>query len=724
MQSLDDSNIDPNLEKGIPDGELDQNNNEIKYSITKNSSNTSYPNDNQNNLLNEIYTNREIKNNVNTNDDQELAPIQNPNKVFDDDNSLSIVDEDLSIGANPFYVEALEKFEKTKRKKIIIGTIYTYSKFLFVTIIWFLFLIAVCILSVFLWIRSAECNQYETRLSQFKLFEMNAEDLWPKNNDPMGYSYGDSIIDRRNIFKELKNIQLNLNNIYLKQRWNKNLEYLKFLEGRNFCSGIATKLYNVLGGPWDETSGEVLFKEFGGVLTIPDVKPPGGGLYPEDITKSEFNNWISNLEENERKMATSFYTTIRRDINGKLYYLPYSEAFKLEINSISASLQTLSELFKNNPPLKDFIQLKASAFLSNSYIESDISWIKTNSSQLIDITIGPYETYEDEIFGYKATFEAFVSVKDEILTMRLIDILKQLQYIEDSLPIDAKFKNPKVGTSSSISVVNLIMNAGDAAFGVQTAAYNLPNDASITKEFGSKRILLKNVQEAKFNHTLVPLIPLVLSPEQHMFVNFDAFFTQVMAHEIMHGLGPHTVYNGNLTVREALKEYYSPLEEAKADISGLFMLLKLIDSGKMNFVFNFSPELKKQYGMTYNEKLRRSLFVTYLVSTFRSARFGSEQAHGRAVSMAFKYLSKYGGIVSTYHEDHYIHSIQFSFIEIGISNFIHDIMTIQANGDYEGARAFFREYSPKSEPMRLSLERIKSEGTIPTDIRPITIFNK
>jgi hypothetical protein len=242
----------------------------------------------------------------------------------------------------------------------------------------------------------------------------------------------------------------------------------------------------------------------------------------------------------------------------------------------------------------------------------------------IDVTIWPYETYEDELFGYKAAFEAYVTLRDDAETAKLKQFSAYLQELEDHLPIDPKYRNPKLGAASPIRVVNEVFSSGEGNSGVQTAAFNLPNDERVVEQKGSKRVMLKNIQEAKFNKTLIPIARVVLSQSQQRDVSFEAFFTHVLAHELMHGLGPHIIKVGGResTVRKELKETYSTIEEAKADITGLWALQYLMDKGVLD------------------RQMERTIYTTFLASAFRSVRFGVQEAHGRGIALQFNYLRR------------------------------------------------------------------------------------
>ena len=349
-----------------------------------------------------------------------------------------------------------------------------------------------------------------------------------------------------------------------------------------------------------------------------------------------------------------------------------------------------------NNTLKDFLNKRANAFASNDYYDSDVAWMDLDAP--IDVTIGPYETYEDEMFGYKAAFEAYVTLRDQAESAKLARFSQYLQELEDHLPMDAKYRNPKLGAASPIRVVNEVFSSGEGNSGVQTAAFNLPNDERVVKEKGSKRIMLKNVQDAKFNKTLVPISRVVLAPAQQRLLAFDAFFTHILTHELMHGLGPHniTVDGQATTVRLQLKELYSPIEEAKADITGLWALQYLIDKGVVD------------------KQMERTLYTTYLASAFRSVRFGITEAHGRGVAMQFNYLTDEGAI--KFDERTGKFSVDETKVKDAVRKLTHEILTIEAEGSHEKAKAILDKYAVIRPAMKGAFDRL---GDVPVDIEPI-----
>jgi len=478
--------------------------------------------------------------------------------------------------------------------------------------------------------------------------------------------------------------------LYLRQLWNGNEALLKKLQADHSPVG-PQRLHNFMinKGPWSQLDDDAPFIE--GVLP----KPPQANFYPEDITKDEFNAWLNGLSPDEKEKATGYFYVIRRDANRKLKSVPYSEEYR-EFLDPAATLLREAAALTTNATLKNFLEKRAHAFGSNDYYDSDVAWMDLDSP--IELTIGPYETYDDKLFGYKAAFEAYVTLRDDAESAKLKRFSQYLQELEDHLPIDAKYRNPKLGAASPIRVVNEVFSSGEGNTGVQTAAFNLPNDERVVKEKGSKRIMLKNVQDAKFSKTLVPISRVVLSPSEQKLLAFDSFFTHILTHELMHGLGPHNIKVGgeDTTVRKQLKELYSAIEEAKADITGLWALQYLIDKGVVD------------------KQMEQTLYTTYLASAFRSVRFGIGEAHGRGVAMQFNYLFDEGAI--KFDDKSGTFSIDHAKVKEAVRKLTHDLLTIEAEGSYDKAKNILDTYAVIRPPMRAALDRLKD---VPVDIEPI-----
>jgi hypothetical protein len=482
-----------------------------------------------------------------------------------------------------------------------------------------------------------------------------------------------------------------LDPIYLRQVWSGNVALWKKLEADTSPEGRERAHYFQINvGPWS-----LLDKNEAFIEGVPPVKVPQGSFYPDDITREEFETWVKGLSDEERRRAEGFFYVIRRDANGKLKAVPYSEEYHEFLEPAAKLLREAAQL-TTNQTLKNFLTKRADAFLSNDYYASDVAWMELDAP--IDVTIGPYETYEDELFGYKAAFEAFVTLRDDAESAKLAKFSQYLQELENNLPIEARYRNPKLGAASPIRVVNEVYTSGEGNSGVQTAAYNLPNDERVVKEKGSKRVMLKNVQDAKFQKTLIPISKVVLDPAQQGSVSFEAFFTHILAHELMHGLGPHNIKVGasETTVRQQLKELYSAIEEAKADITGLWALQYLIDKGVVD------------------QKMERSIYTTYLASAFRSVRFGTTEAHGKGVAMQFNYLTDEGAI--NYDERAGTFSINQAKVKDAVRKLTHDILTLQAEGSYEKAKALLDKYGVIRPQMQKALDRL---GDVPVDIEPL-----
>ncbi|XP_050234654.1 nudix hydrolase 3-like isoform X2 [Mercurialis annua] len=443
--------------------------------------------------------------------------------------------------------------------------------------------------------------------------------------------------------------------------------------------------------------------------------PPGANFYPPDMDKMEFELWKSTLTESQQEDATGFFTVIKRHsefnldssllnqtvgsaghLVGKhdLFSIPYSG----EYNSLLAKAAELLHKAGNlasSPSLKRLLHSKANAFLSNDYYDSDIAWMELDSK--LDVTIGPYETYEDTLFGYKAAFEAFIGVRDDKATAQLKLFGDNLQVLEQNLPIDNAYKSTGVN-AAPIRVIQLIFNAGDVK-GPQTVAFNLPNDERIVKDRGTSMVMLKNVSQAKFKHILQPIADVCITKEQKELVDFESFFTHTICHECCHGIGPHsiTLPNGEKsTVRKELQELHSALEEAKADIVGLWALKFLIDKDMLS------------------KSLVESMYVSFLAGCFRSVRFGLKEAHGKGQAVQFNWLFEKKAFIL--HPDGTF-SIDFAKVEGAVESLSREILTIQAKGDKAAARLLLQKYCVMTEPLKLALNKLEAVQ-VPVDIVP------
>lgn len=499
-----------------------------------------------------------------------------------------------------------------------------------------------------------------------------------------------SVKDRQALRKIIEAAKV-LDPLFLSQVWSGNAALEAKLKADKTAAGLQRLHYFYINdGPWSRIDNKEPFIE-----GVPHEKPPNANFYPDDMTKEEFNSWLQGLSENEKKKATGFFYLIRRDSNRKLITVPYSQAYKEYLEPAAGLLREAAAL-TSNKSLANYLTKRAEAFASDDYYDSDVAWMELDSP--IDVTIGPYETYEDELFSYKASFEAYITLRDDAETAKLTKFSGYLQELENNLPIDAKYRNPKLGSASPIRVVNEVFGSGEGNSGVQTAAFNLPNDERVIKEKGSKRVMLKNVQDAKFNKTLIPISRVVLNPTQRATLTFESFFTHILCHELMHGLGPHNItLNGEeTTVRKQLKELYSAIEEAKADMTGLWALQYLVDKG------------------VFEKTMERSLYTTYLASMFRSVRFGITEAHGRGVALQFNYLTDEGAI--KFDEATGTFSVEDSRIKEAVRKLTHDLLTVEAEGSYSKAKEMLDKYALIRPPMKGALDKLLS---VPVDIEPV-----
>lgn len=452
--------------------------------------------------------------------------------------------------------------------------------------------------------------------------------------------------------------------------------------------GRARLAYFVLNkGPWSELDHDQPF--------IPGAgpKPGGGNFYPLDATREEVDAWLRALPEAQRTEATGFFTTIRRNADGGLAAVPYSLEYQGELGALARLLREAAALTKQ-PTLEAFLEKRAAAFLSNDYYDSDIAWMELDAT--IEPTIGPYEVYEDEWFNYKAAFEAFITVVDAGETAQLERFGKELQWLENRLPIDPHYRRAQLGGLAPIRVVNVVFAAGDGNHGVQTAAFNLPNDERVVAEKGSKRVMLRNFQQAKFDEVLRPIAAVALSAEDAQLVAFEPFFTHILMHELMHGLGPQTItVDGRATtVRQELKELNGTLEEAKADISGLWALQQLMDKGVID------------------KRDERSMYLTFLASAFRTLRFGLNESHAKGMALQVNHLLDHGAI-RVGADGRF--SLDLKKTKQAVTGLTHDIMMLQARGDYVGVKALLdREVAIRPEVQRV-LDQL---GAVPIDIAP------
>lgn len=483
-----------------------------------------------------------------------------------------------------------------------------------------------------------------------------------------------------------------MDEIFLRQVWVGNPEMrdkvATWTDKDGKQSVAAREFYELNFGPWDRLDEH---KPFLGDKPHPE----GAGYYPEDMTKQEFESWVEkNAGDKER--FTSGTTVIRRNGSG-LQAVPYSQEYRQWLQP-AAKLLREAAAATSNASLKRFLELRATAFETDDYYESDMAWMDLDAP--VEVTIGPYETYEDGLFGYKTAFESFVTVNLPKESAALTRYKERLPWLEGNLPIPDEHKNPNRGTESPIRVVDTVFTAGDTKAGVQTLAFNLPNDERVREAKGSKKVLLRNTMRAKYDQILMPIAERVIAQDQVKDVAFDAYFNEVLHHELSHGLGPGTITkNGKKTeVRLELKDLFSTLEEAKADVMGVYNILALMQRGDMP------------------ADLRRTLEPTYVAGLFRSARFGVHEAHGQGVVAQFNYLMEKGALQVD--EAGRFRAVSEKFPG-AIRDLLRDMLMLQAAGDYEGTKAFLDKYG---QPQKSLLDAIGRLEDVPVDIRPVYTY--
>jgi hypothetical protein len=476
--------------------------------------------------------------------------------------------------------------------------------------------------------------------------------------------------------------------LFLRQVWAGNEALLLELLGDRSSLGQARLHYFLINkGPWSRLDHDAAF-----VPGVP-AKPGGANFYPAGATKEEVERWIASLPEDARAVATSYFTTVRRGADGRFFAVPYGVEYQGELARCAELLREAAAATAQ-PTLRTFLEKRAKAFLTNDYYESDLAWMELDAT--IDPTIGPYETYEDGWFGYRAAFEAFIVVRDEEETRKLGRFASELQWLEDRLPVDPAARGRKLGALAPIRVGDVVFSAGDGNRAVQTTAFNLPNDERIVTERGSKRVMLKNTQEAKFRTVLLPVAKVALAPADQGNVSFEAFFTHTLMHELMHGLGPQaiTVAGRATTARLELKDTYGAIEEAKADISGLWALQQLVDKGVL------APSLE------------RTMYTTFLASSFRAIRFGITEAHGKGQALQLNDLLDHGGF--RVNADGTF-SVDAARIKPAVTALTRELLTIEADGSYSKAKAILERLAVVRPETQRVLDRLKD---VPVDIEP------
>jgi hypothetical protein len=432
-------------------------------------------------------------------------------------------------------------------------------------------------------------------------------------------------------------------------------------------------------GPWDRLNDNKPF------LTNFDEKPLGAQFYPTDINKQIF-------EQAELTDKQGLYSLIKRDDNGQLYSIAYSEIYSDELHRAAAILEEAA-LLADDAEFASYLSLRAKALTSDDYFASDMAWMSMKNN-LIDVVIGPIETYEDQLFGYRAGFEAYVLLKDKSWSEKLAKYVQYLPSLQKSLPVHKKYKQEVPGLNADLNAYDALYYAGHANAGSKTIAINLPNDEKVQLAKGTRRLQLKNAMQAKFDHILMPIAEQLIVPEQRKFINFNAFFANTMFHEIAHGLGIKHTINNKGTVRQALKEQASALEEGKADVLGLYMISQLIEQGELT------------------EGTIEEYYTTFLAGIFRSVRFGASSAHGQANMVRFNYFKEQGAFTRN---EQGLYQVNIAKMQSAIESLSKLILTLQGNGDYEQVTKLVKNKGKIGELLTADLERLTA-AKIPVDI--------
>lgn len=448
---------------------------------------------------------------------------------------------------------------------------------------------------------------------------------------------------------------------------------------KSISNPVTRRYIEINYGPWDRLEGdEPILKNVG-------TKPLGANIYPKDITKEA-------LEKSEIADKTGLYSVIRKDAAGKLVSIPYHVIYKDQLTKAAGYLREAAAL-SEDPALKKYLELRAEALVTSNYKPSDMAWLDMKTNRL-DIIIGPIETYEDKLINARTSFESYVLLKDMEWSKRLAHYVSFLGELQNGLPVDAKYKKESPGTDSELNAYEVLYYAGDCNAGSKTIAVNLPNDEEIQNSKGTRRSQLKNVMKAKFDLILVPIAQQLIAPDQRKHVTFDAFFATTMFHEVAHGLGIKNTINGKGTVKNALEEQGSALEEGKADILGLYMIQKLFDKG----------EIKEGVIMDY--------YVTFLASIFRSVRFGASSAHGKANMVRFNYFEEKGAFTKNADGTY---SVNFEKMKEATNSLSALILKLQGDGDKKGVDELMATMGNISPDLQADLNKLTTMK-IPVDI--------
>ena len=512
----------------------------------------------------------------------------------------------------------------------------------------------------------------KTMRAQFAVVEMEADTSFLTDEE-------------RQVVNKLNQVGNLMSKIYLRQRSEMNPAWRAEIEAGG--DELLLEMFDLHFGPWDTLDHN---KPFYGEMELPE----GAAFYPADMTKQEFASWIAAHPEDEDAF-TSGYTVIRRTDDGGLKAIPYSEHYREFLEPAAALLREAADI-TTNESLKKFLSLRADAFLSDDYYESEMAWMDLEGP--IEAAIGPYEVYTDGLFGYKTAFEAFITIKNPEESAALAKYKDYLRDMEANLPVDESYKNFKRGFESPIAVTYQVHGGGDNVPGVQTIAFNLPNDERVREAKGAKKVLLNNVLGAKFDRILAPMAEDVLVDEQASLLMKKYMSGETLFHELSHSLGPGTITvdGEETTVNAQLQELYSAVEEGKADVMGAYNILYMMERGDM-------PATEKE-----------NFLATYFVGLFRAMRFGINEAHGKGAAFQYSYFKEAGAFSWDAQAERYV--IDFAKLEQAISDLTRDVVIVQGDGDYDGAKTFLNTYAKLDEHAE---SIIASLTDLPVDIQPV-----
>lgn len=489
-----------------------------------------------------------------------------------------------------------------------------------------------------------------------------------------------------------------MDKIFLMQVYKKNFRILKELNQKkkeNPDYAVLQKYFKINFGPFDRLAADKPF------INLQVKKPLGANFYPRKMTKEEFEADIKANPQDEKAFTSNFTVILKKQ--DKLVAVPYSTVYKKFLEPAAKLLKEAAQLAEN-PSLKKYLNSRADAFSSNDYFQSDMDWMDLKNHN-IEVVIGPYEVYEDKLFGYKASFEAFVTLVDHKESEKWVKVASLMNEMEKNLPIDEKYKNFNRGASSPTMIVDEVFCGGDTKACIQTTAFNLPNDERVREAKGSKQVMLRNIARAKFDKCWIPIVKEVLAESDLPLISFDAYFNHVMMHEYSHGLGPGTIEkNGKkTTVNKELKDRYSTLEETKADVLGIWNCQFMVDKG------------------VFPKELEKNIYVTYLGGMFRSIRFGIDTAHGGGTAMQMNYMLEKQGFLFDKQTGRFRVNPDKEKVKAAVKQMARELLEIQALGDYERAGQFIDKYRHISPELAQALEKVKN---VPTDILPVYAVEK